>query len=84
MGGRETDVLLNKNDDNNDFTPIERIILTANGNLQRIMSAYYGSKVTVEVIKCDRISHTLFAREVNLLVDGKVRDNHIICFIAIQ
>ena len=80
MGGRETDVLLNSNSgtSSDNFTPIERIILTANGNLQRIMSAYYGSKVTVEVIKCDRISHTLFAREVNLLVSGKVRDNHTI------
>jgi len=25
------------------FSPVERIVLTANGNLQRILSAYYGS-----------------------------------------
>lgn len=36
-----------------EFTPLERIILTANGNLQRIMSAYYSTAVRVEVKYCD-------------------------------
>jgi hypothetical protein len=37
MGGCETHVMLGGS-----FTPMERVVLTANGNLQRIMSAYYG------------------------------------------
>lgn len=36
------------------FSPLERILLAANGNLQRILSAYYNAPVTVQVIKCLR------------------------------
>jgi hypothetical protein len=34
-----------------DFTPIQRIILTADGNCQRILSAYFNTKIKVEIIK---------------------------------
>ena len=36
------------------FTPMERIALTANGNLQRIFSSYYDSPVHVHVDSCTR------------------------------
>jgi len=34
------------------FHPMERIALTANGNLQRIFSSYYDAPVEVEVVDC--------------------------------
>ena len=37
-----------------DFTPMERIALTANGNLQRIFSSYYDAPVHVHVDSCTR------------------------------
>ncbi|KAJ3064906.1 hypothetical protein HDU98_011686 [Podochytrium sp. JEL0797] len=36
------------------FTPLERILLTANGNVQRILSAFYNSPITVKIIKNER------------------------------
>jgi chorismate-pyruvate lyase len=42
--GLETALILPGN-----YTALERIILTANGNLQRILSAYFNAKVTVNV-----------------------------------
>mmetsp|Transcript_27925 Transcript_27925/g.51489 ORF Transcript_27925/g.51489 Transcript_27925/m.51489 type:complete len:300 (+) Transcript_27925:164-1063(+) len=36
------------------FTPMERIALTANGNLQRIFSSYYDAPVHVHVDSCSR------------------------------
>ena len=32
------------------FTPLERIAITANGNLQRLISSYYNAPVTVTCI----------------------------------
>ncbi|KAI8801360.1 hypothetical protein BJ742DRAFT_837723 [Cladochytrium replicatum] len=32
------------------FSPLERILLTANGNVQRILSAYFNSTVKVQII----------------------------------
>ncbi|KAL3792516.1 hypothetical protein ACHAW5_005145 [Stephanodiscus triporus] len=37
-----------------DFSPMERIALTANGNLQRIFSSYYDAPVRVHVDRCSR------------------------------
>jgi hypothetical protein len=34
------------------FTPMERIALTANGNLQRIFASYYDTPVSVKVVSC--------------------------------
>lgn len=36
------------------FSPMERITLTANGNLQRIFSSYYDSPIHVHVDSCTR------------------------------
>ena len=36
------------------FTPMERIALTSNGNLQRIFSSYYDAPVHVHIDFCDR------------------------------
>lgn len=72
MGGCETHVVVDGT-----FTPLERVVLTANGNLQRIMSAYYGAPVTVKVRRCDRVGDGkfgfgLYDREVDLVADGRV------------
>jgi len=40
-----------------DFSPMERIALTANGNLQRIFSSYYDAPVHVHVDSCSRREH---------------------------
>jgi len=45
MSSRSTTVLLS-----DEFTSLERIVLTANGNLQRIVSAYHNKPVTVEIL----------------------------------
>lgn len=65
-GGRETSVVVD-----NSYAPLERVVLTANGNLQRIMSAYYGASVMVEVLLCERVQDRVYDREVNLLMDGQ-------------
>eukprot|EP01119_Soliformovum_irregulare_P017470 TRINITY_DN5200_c0_g1_i1.p1 TRINITY_DN5200_c0_g1~~TRINITY_DN5200_c0_g1_i1.p1 ORF type:complete len:192 (-),score=22.22 TRINITY_DN5200_c0_g1_i1:31-606(-) len=59
------------------FSRMERVVLTANGNLQRILSAYYNDTVTIKVLKNKNISSdqtidTLFEREVNLVCQEKV------------
>lgn len=43
---------LNERFPNCNFTPMERIALTANGNLQRIFASYYDTPVTVKIISC--------------------------------
>jgi hypothetical protein len=66
MGGCETHVTIDGS-----LLPMERVALTANGNLQRIMSAHYDAPVYVHVLKCDRLNATTFDRHVNLVVDGR-------------
>ena len=39
------------------FSALDRIILTANGNLQRIISSYYDAPVEVKVISCKERTH---------------------------
>lgn len=70
IGGCETDVFIN----GVTFNPIERIVLTASGNLQRLMSAYYGLPVSVDIIKCENTDADLmiYDREVNLIVSNKI------------
>lgn len=68
-----------------EFSPVERIVLTANGNLQRILSAYFGAPITVKINECHRLntgeeipriedgkSPAIYRREVELLLHGKV------------
>lgn len=64
MGGCETHVTV----EGICLSPMERVVLTANGNLQRIMSAHYDAPVYVHVIKCDRLNATTFDRSVDLVV----------------
>ncbi|KAL6063923.1 Mu-NS [Balamuthia mandrillaris] len=56
------------------YNGLERIVLAANGNLQRIMSAYYNSKVTVQILKSERRAgeSNVYDRDVNLLCKGKI------------
>ena len=63
MGNFETDINIQ-----GEFSPFERVILTANGNLQRIMSAYYGAPVHVKINKCVQVESQVFDREVDLYV----------------
>ena len=67
MAGTQTNVTVNGN-----YSPLERIVITANGNLQRILSAYYGAPVTVVIKKCDKVSKGLYDREVDLVVNDEV------------
>ncbi|KAJ3320619.1 hypothetical protein HDV06_005137 [Boothiomyces sp. JEL0866] len=55
-----------------DFSPLERICLTANGNLQRILSSYFNSKVSVEIVKNEKSNGTnlVYGRVVNLICQG--------------
>lgn len=55
-----------------EFTPIERIILTANGNLQRILSAFFNAAVTVKIIYNNVITANEFDRKVHLQVKNQV------------
>lgn len=60
------------------FTPMERVALTANGNLQRIMSAFYNSPVRVVVLHNARDEGTsapslhIYRRQVELRCFGRV------------
>ncbi|KAG0318442.1 hypothetical protein BGZ99_005686 [Dissophora globulifera] len=63
------------------FTGIERIMLTGNGNLQRLISAYFNKTVSVEILKNIQVPRTAdedpavivhFQREVNLLCSNKI------------
>ncbi|KAJ3103358.1 hypothetical protein HDU97_010196 [Phlyctochytrium planicorne] len=48
------------------FSPLERILLTANGNVQRILSAYHNAPVTISIIENTE-------RLVNTATKGKKR-----------
>jgi chorismate-pyruvate lyase len=76
MGWRATSVRLP-----DCFSPLERIVLTANGNLQRIVSSFYNAPVAVVIVQNDRRAGQLsssdsdllcFDREVHLTVAGRV------------
>ncbi|KAG2207008.1 hypothetical protein INT47_008477 [Mucor saturninus] len=59
-----------------DFSPFERMILQANGNLQRILSAYYNVPSQVEILKNDVVQntesqHIQFERKIAMHFEGK-------------
>lgn len=62
-GGLETSMPFLPN-----FTPLERIALTATGNLQRLMSSYYNAPVSVTCVRNAEISKGTYDREVDLSV----------------
>ncbi|CAG8807802.1 36006_t:CDS:2, partial [Gigaspora margarita] len=85
MSLRETNISLP-----NEFNGLERICLTANGNLQRILSSWFNKSVIVQIIKnvsvpiCHQKSSAhsnpilqKFDREVNLICEGKIVCNAI-------
>ena len=53
------------------FSPIERVLLSANGNLQRLVSSYLNAHVTVTVQHSTKKSHGVYEREVALLAQGQ-------------
>ena len=52
------------------FTPMQRVVLSANGNLQRLVSSYHDSPVTVSTRYSRRVSPGHFERQVDLFVLG--------------
>lgn len=65
------------------FSPLERIVITANGNLQRILSAFHNMPISVAVLKSEYRGENFFDREVYLhLQDSSSTENqHILCYI---
>eukprot|EP01134_Creolimax_fragrantissima_P005654 CFRG5654T1 len=56
-----------------DFTGLERIVLTANGTLQRIISSYYNAEVSVRIkFNNARSDEGWYDREVELLIFDQV------------
>ncbi|KAG0334020.1 hypothetical protein BG004_000595 [Podila humilis] len=65
----------------NGFTGFERMLLTANGNLQRLISALFNMTVSVEILENTQVPLTpdedpavfaRFQREVNLICKNKI------------
>ncbi|KAJ1853919.1 hypothetical protein GGH12_004514 [Coemansia sp. RSA 1822] len=58
--------------------PVQRIMLMANGNLQRVLSAYYNLPVSVEVVynapePCDKPGMPVrYSRDINLVCNRRV------------
>ncbi len=52
------------------FTPLERIAVSAEGDLQRIVASYYNAAVAVAIRRCEEVEPGLFDREVDLSVLG--------------
>ena len=77
---RQTEILLS-----GPFSPLERVVISADGNLQRIMSAYYNAPIQVEILNCEEIEESQFQRTVELSVLKEVslesntisNDNHV-------
>ncbi|TPX74087.1 hypothetical protein CcCBS67573_g04637 [Chytriomyces confervae] len=68
-----------------EFGPLERVLITANGNVQRIISAYYNAPVSVDIIRNTPIASSptsisgnevgalaAFDREVHIRCKGQV------------
>ncbi|KAG8468689.1 hypothetical protein KFE25_013772 [Diacronema lutheri] len=53
-----------------DFSPLQRLLLTANGNVQRIVSAFYGAPVNVDVLLSGRAQLGGHERHVSMSLFG--------------
>jgi len=53
-----------------EFEPLERVLLTANGNLQRLVSSYHNTSVSVRVVYSREVATGEFERKVALLCGG--------------
>ncbi|CAG8811762.1 8221_t:CDS:2, partial [Cetraspora pellucida] len=73
---RETSTLLP-----NEFSDLERICLTANGNLQRILSSWFNKPVKVQIIKNDNvpIHYQKLSTNVNAILQKFDREVNLIC-----
>ncbi|CAG8748493.1 135_t:CDS:2, partial [Cetraspora pellucida] len=76
MSLRETSTLLP-----NEFSGLERICLTANGNLQRILSSWFNKSVKVLIIKNDNvpIHHQKLSTNGNPILQKFEREVNLIC-----
>lgn len=54
-----------------DFDPLHRLVVTANGNLQRLISSYHNTSVTVRPIYSRSVGDGRFEREVVLICFGE-------------
>ena len=54
------------------FSPLERVALSAEGDLQRIISSFYNAPVAVTIKRCAEVTPEVFDREVDLSVLGRV------------
>lgn len=50
--------VVNGNETGAEFTGFERVLLTTCGNLQRVVSAYYNSRVSVEIVRNQQMTET--------------------------
>ncbi|CAE8584105.1 unnamed protein product [Polarella glacialis] len=67
MSGTVTSMLLPSG-----FSPKQRILITANGNVERLLSSYYNSPVTTCVMLNNRRSESdVYDRQIAMLVDGR-------------
>jgi len=53
------------------FTPTERLLLTANGNVERIVSSYYNMPVTLYVMLNHQRNPAVYDRQVAMMMNGK-------------
>jgi hypothetical protein len=53
-----------------DFTPLDRVVITANGNLQRIISAYNNTPVKVTVLHNEQVQAGKYDRKVSISCGG--------------
>jgi len=53
------------------FTPLQRMLLTANGNVERIVASYYAAPVTTYVSLNHKREHCVYDRQIALLVFGQ-------------
>ena len=65
MSPRESSIFLPSN-----YTPLQRILLTANGNVQRILSSFYNSPVVVHIKYNRKIENGI--NEVGVTYDRQV------------
>lgn len=54
------------------FTPLQRVVLLANGNLQRLVSSFYNAPVSVHTRYNTRVEDGLYEREVDLVVRNTI------------
>jgi len=53
------------------FTPMQRLLLTANGNVERILSSYYNQPVQLLVMLNHRRDGAVYDRQVTLILDNR-------------